>query len=235
MHGDRHSYPTAELTIVVEEQPYLMTVGVVEKLPVAAILGWDLPVMLDILREEGNRDIVCEKALSGLVITRAQARAGATADQTRDPCSEPFSTLDSGLFEGGNKGPRKSRRQRRFEKGLNSRGPDCKEGLLKDMWEVPEDIGTVQREDVSLKPLFDKVVAGLDSEKGNKQCFIVENGVLYAVADGVKRLVVPVSCRQMILHLAHTLPWAGHLGRNKTFLRMSSRFYWPSMYADVQV
>lgn len=37
----------------------------------------------------------------------------------------------------------------------------------------------------------------------------------------------------MILHLAHTLPWAGHLGRNKTFLRMSSWFYWPSMYAGV--
>ncbi|XP_068171734.1 uncharacterized protein [Antennarius striatus] len=113
VHGDRHSYPTAELTIVVEEQPYLMTVGVVEKLPVAAILGWDLPVLLDVLREEGNEDMDGVKALSGLVI-RAQARAGVTAEQTRDPCLDPFPTLDSDLFEGGNKDPRKSRRQQRF-------------------------------------------------------------------------------------------------------------------------
>uniref|UniRef100_A0A8C7WTQ9 Gypsy retrotransposon integrase-like protein 1 n=1 Tax=Oryzias sinensis TaxID=183150 RepID=A0A8C7WTQ9_9TELE len=36
------------------------------------------------------------------------------------------------------------------------------------------------------------------------------------------------------MHLAHTLPWAGHLGRHKTYLRVSSRFFWPSMYTDIQ-
>lgn len=40
-------YPTAELSVVEDEQPYLLTVGVLEKLPVDAILGWDLPVLLD--------------------------------------------------------------------------------------------------------------------------------------------------------------------------------------------
>lgn len=157
VHGDRHSYPTAELTVVVDEQPYLLTVGVVEKLPVAAILGWDLPVLYDVLLEGRVKDSDCEEAVTGLVITRAQARAGVTAEQTVKTCAEPFSDLDSSVFEGGTKGPRKSRHQRRFEKGLNSREPDSKEGLLKDIWEVPGDIGARQREDSSLKPLFDKV------------------------------------------------------------------------------
>ena len=37
---DSHSYPTAEVTVVADEQPYLLTVGVVERLPVTAIVGW---------------------------------------------------------------------------------------------------------------------------------------------------------------------------------------------------
>ncbi|XP_054875465.1 uncharacterized protein LOC129351003 [Amphiprion ocellaris] len=52
VHGDRHAYPTADLTVGVKGQAYLLTVGVVEKLPVAAILGWDLPVLLDVLLKE---------------------------------------------------------------------------------------------------------------------------------------------------------------------------------------
>ncbi|XP_042254566.1 uncharacterized protein LOC121887718 [Thunnus maccoyii] len=236
VHGDSHSYPTADLTVVVDEQPYLMTVGVVEKLPVAAILGWDLPVLLDVLLDVEAKDSDGVKSLSGQVITRAHARAGVTSDpwQRKGPDPEPFSTLDSSLFEGGTKGPRKSRRQRRFEKELKTRQPDCKEGLTKDIWKVPGDMWALQREDGTLKTLFTKAVGGLDMAKEGKECFVIDNDVLYALADGVKRLVVPGSCRPMIMHLAHTLPWAGHLGRNKTYLRLASRFYWPSMYTDVQ-
>ncbi|XP_072316854.1 uncharacterized protein [Eucyclogobius newberryi] len=211
VHGDRHSYPT-ELTLVVDEQPYLLTVGVVERLPVAAILGWDLPVLLDVLMEEGAKDCPVTRGLSGAVITRAQARAGVTPTPEKEPDPEPFSTLDSSLFEEGTKGRRKSRRQRRFEKGLKSREPDCKEELTNDTWEVSKDIRVLQREDESLKPVFVKVVVGPNMTKGDKDCYNLENDVLYAVGDCVKRLVVPMSCRKMILHLAHTLPWAGHLG-----------------------
>ncbi|XP_055022408.1 protein NYNRIN-like isoform X2 [Boleophthalmus pectinirostris] len=70
--------------------------------------------------------------------------------------------------------------------------------------------------------------------KGSRECYVIDNDILYAVADGARRLVVPMSCRPLVMHLAHTVPWAGHLGRQKTYLRIASRFYWPSMYADVQ-
>lgn len=56
VHGDSHSYPTAEVTVVVDQQPYLLTVGVVERLAVAAILGWDLSVLLDVLLEARPKD-----------------------------------------------------------------------------------------------------------------------------------------------------------------------------------
>lgn len=47
VHGDIHPYPKAEVTVNVDGQPYLLTVGVVENLPMAAILGRDLPVLMD--------------------------------------------------------------------------------------------------------------------------------------------------------------------------------------------
>lgn len=70
VHGNSHSYPTADVTVVVNEQLFLRTVEVVEKLPVAVILGWDLPVLLDMLLAAKDGD--CSKALSGQVLTRAQ-------------------------------------------------------------------------------------------------------------------------------------------------------------------
>lgn len=64
VYEDRHSYPTAEMTVVVVEQPYLLTVGVVERLPVA-ILGWDIPLLLDMPLEAGPKDSDLGKGLSG--------------------------------------------------------------------------------------------------------------------------------------------------------------------------
>lgn len=83
VHGDKHPYPKADLTVTIDEQPYLLTVGVVEHLPVDAILGWDLPVLMDLLQEtelpgeidfgeEGEVDV----NVSCPVITRALAKAG---------------------------------------------------------------------------------------------------------------------------------------------------------------
>ncbi len=37
-----------------------------------------------------------------------------------------------------------------------------------------------------------------------------------------------------VLKLAHKPPFAGHLGRDKTVNRINQRFYWPTMFADVQ-
>lgn len=43
VHGDEQHYPKADLTVVINDQPYLLTVGVVGNLPVDTVLGWDLP------------------------------------------------------------------------------------------------------------------------------------------------------------------------------------------------
>lgn len=227
VHGDSHPYPTVDVTVTVADQPYLVTVGVVENLPVDAILGWDLPVLMDLLNANSVPDDAdsggngeCALNISCPVLTRAQARAGV----------QPLPDLDHSLCEGGTKGPRKSRSQRRFEKKMWTAKPENVDCLV---WNVPENIVELQSCDETLKCLFAKV-GGETKECLGKDHFVLDDGVLYIVGNDCKRLVVPLSCRSLVMHLAHTVPWAGHLGRHKTYLRVSSRFYWPSMYTDIQ-
>lgn len=63
------------------------------------------------------------------------------------------------------------------------------------MWEVPDNISVLQREDETLKPLFAKVLEGPEGKCLGRERFIIENDVLYAVNEEHKRLVVPAKCR----------------------------------------
>ena len=49
----------------------------------------------------------------------------------------------------------------------------------------------------------------------------------------IEQLVLPVECRQEVLKIAHAIPIAGHLGKEKTARRVLQRFYWPTLYRDV--
>ncbi len=50
----------------------------------------------------------------------------------------------------------------------------------------------------------------------------------------MEQLVLPQQCREAVLQLAHKIPLAGHLGREKTVRRVLQRFYWPTLYRDVK-
>ena len=53
----------------------------------------------------------------------------------------------------------------------------------------------------------------------------------------IEQLILPTPCRKAVLSLAHSIersiPPAGHMGKNKTALRILQRFYWPSVFRDV--
>ena len=49
----------------------------------------------------------------------------------------------------------------------------------------------------------------------------------------VEQLVLPVACRKAVLRLAHQIPLAGHMGKNKTADRVRQCFYWPTLFRDV--
>uniref|UniRef100_A0A3P9HAM8 Gypsy retrotransposon integrase-like protein 1 n=1 Tax=Oryzias latipes TaxID=8090 RepID=A0A3P9HAM8_ORYLA len=216
VHGDQRSYPTAEVTIAVDGHAFLLQVGVIDQLSVECVLGRDLPVLHDLITQMKPK--ICA------VVTRSQTKAGL----------EPLPDLHSDLCEGGSKGPRKSRRQRRIDKitGTDSDVKVYPEPVSVD-WDIPNDISFLQMSDPSLSWLYKQVENG-EGKQGSGSRFLVENDILYATGEPGKRLVVPVSCRPLVLHLAHTIPWAGHLGQQKTYMRLGSRFFWPTMFKDVK-
>ena len=50
----------------------------------------------------------------------------------------------------------------------------------------------------------------------------------------VEQLVLPQSCRRKVMELAHEIPLAGHMGKEKTRQRILQRLYWPTLHKDVE-
>ena len=72
--------------------------------------------------------------------------------------------------------------------------------------------------------------------------FFRKDGLIYRrwVAQGrepesmsTEQIVLPKQCQAKVLELAHSIPLAGHLGKEKTTRRVLQRFYWPTLYNDV--
>lgn len=212
--------------------------GVVEKLPVTMLLGRDLPVLFDLLSAvqgpcKAHKSVAGQNMhVSCFVMTRSQAKAPIQSGLQALP------DLCDSLCKAGTKGPRKTRRQRRLEKHVGTPIPcEMPENDISDVvWQVPGNISMLQHSDPVLKSLYTKVLtADNHTAQIGGSVYAIHNAILYQGEESdSRRLVVPSSCRSLVLHLAHTIPWAGHLGHYKTYLRLASRFFWPSMYSDVQ-
>lgn len=50
----------------------------------------------------------------------------------------------------------------------------------------------------------------------------------------VRLLLIPQRFQRGLLCLAHAVPWAGNLGRKKTFLRVAQWFFWPGINQEIQ-
>ena len=50
----------------------------------------------------------------------------------------------------------------------------------------------------------------------------------------VQQLVLPRCYQEQVIKLAHSVPIAGHLGKDKTIQRILGRFYWPTVHRDVK-
>lgn len=49
----------------------------------------------------------------------------------------------------------------------------------------------------------------------------------------VEQLILPKCCHDTVMQLAHSIPLAGHLGKEKTTKRVLQRFYWPTVHRDI--
>ena len=108
----------------------------------------------------------------------------------------------------------------------------------------------LQKDDVTLKPLFDVAIqnqnSSHDANKLVEYC-IHENGLLirkyycnnnqtddeFNDEDACVKIVVPLALRSRILHLAHSTITSGHFGVAKTKQRIQRYFFWPDLKHDV--
>lgn len=232
IHGDEHTYPTAEIYMTVGGQTYLLNVALAENLPFDVILGNDVPTLLDLMSVSNPSEIAngetentkVEQMNSVNVLTRAQ-KANANWEEL------PFWGEEFEVLPGK---PRKTKAQKRQEKFANSPKEQNVEKPSNSVdLDIPTDIGALQKQDPSLKCLFEKV-----SNRGETKCldeskYVLENGILYQINDKTEALVLPHQFRQQVMELGHSIPWAGHMAFQKTLRRIGSRFVWPGMYTEV--
>lgn len=209
----------------VQGQTYLLNVGIADNLPSPVVLGYDLPILLDLIPSGET---------CNLVITRAQAKS-------KDDSVETLSTLPfyDEPIETKPVKPRKSRRQRRREKfqhstGISSQEPEPDTPLG---FKIPGNVIRMQRDDSSLTSYIQRAKGSGDIEaelEGSASDFyFLQQGVLYLQQGSVKQLLVPKVAREMVLTLGHSIPWAGRLGKHKTTARITRHFYWPGLRKDV--
>ena len=91
-------------------------------------------------------------------------------------------------------------------------------------------------------PTLSKVRRKVDQPNNPEGEFFRREGLFYrrwkppgrGVEYEVEQLILPKQCRKTVLELAHDIPMAGHQGRDKTRQRILRRFYWPSVFQDIE-
>ena len=146
--------------------------------------------------------------------------------------SEYNFTDDFFLSREGQDKERQTRAQKREARYRHARAQ--KEAAAEHDWVLnisKEELQRLQKKDATIQNLAKKI------DKGE---FFRRDGLLYRWwtpkqyhGEKVEQLVLPTQCRKTVLKMAHTIPFAGHMGRDKTARRIQQRFYWPTLFRDV--
>ena len=273
-HGDTVLYPLAQVEVEIEGQSFEIQAAVADRLPMAVLLGTDVPQLPELLSGEllGSET----KIENALVVTRARARQQleeAAEQQLREQRSgvqpttldrigvttEPeevttvqgnqeeetdipveLRELDEELFEGGQERKKLTRNQKRENrKQYTPKNSEDQPPTRHTLDITAEELKTLQESDTTLEAIR-KAAGGSPSTAGVG--FFRRDDLVYRrwIPPGrdsedmaVEQLVLPLQCRKTVLQLAHEIPLAGHLGKDKTASRILQRFYWPTLYRDV--
>ena len=99
-------------------------------------------------------------------------------------------------------------------------------------------IEDLQKKDSPLKKCFDQVRKPIIRENYVGE-FFIKNGLLYWKHQEMKtgrssnKLVVPKGLRKQVMSMTHESAFSGHLGVNKTEVRILPNFFWPGLRQDI--
>ena len=239
-HGDVVTYPLARVELEVEGQALTVEAAVSDTLPQSVLLGTDVPDLSELLRTERPG-----KAL--MVVTRSQTQKDIISDSVQretpdDGSPEPEEAEASGpsdvwqteynfdddMFIGNEKRrENKSRSEKRKDRYKHARQKTLDGDLTLD----------ISRHELRKLQDEDQVIQGW--RKRNPHLLVEQNELWYHLwtpkhsKETVEQLILPKQCHQNVCKLAHTIPLAGHLGRDKTIKRITKHFYWPTVFSDV--
>ena len=241
-HGDTVLYPLVELEV--DGRSIRVEAAVSESLPVAVLLGTDVPELYQLLGGEAPESPT-EEAM--VVVTRAQARQQQdeeVARQNKELASgvqpRPVEELVGSEFADDLFVPGRTRErapQTRSQKRAIRREFASAQHLRPELELSAAQLMELQRED-------DTLAAVREAAEGHPCSagvgFFKRDGLIYRKWTppgrdeemGVEQLVLPKVCRKTVLELAHEIPLAGHMGKEKTSRRILQRFYWPTLYKD---
>ena len=258
-HGDTVVYPLANVELEVHGQAVSVEAAVSETLPQSVLLGTDVPELLNLLRaNDGGQALMVVTRRQALAQT-AQLEQGESTDSSSsvEPVQEPEvatgqpeeqmsvspsvdsneQSVLSSEFDFGDD---------MFVDDRAVRSKKSRSDKRKDRYEwaclkrLQEDIPNVNQSKQELRKLQNEVPGIRDMRGRSPKQFVEQDGLLYHVwtpkkkpGEAVEQLVLPEQFHQIVCKLAHTIPLAGHLCRDKTVKRISRRFFWPALFHDV--
>ena len=160
---------------------------------------------------------------------------------TEDHCTEDnlLQALEEDIIVPGNDRPYLTRKEKRDNKSEFQRIQKQSLQQLHPLDISMSQFKTLQEEDPTLESIR-RAAENCPSSAGIG--FFKRDGLLYRrwvpprqglEAVEVEQLVLPKKCREDVLKIAHDIPLAGHMGKEKTARRILQRFYWPTLYVDV--
>ena len=99
------------------------------------------------------------------------------------------------------------------------------------------DLKVLQRKDKHCKLIFQQL-KDKDNEKVAND-YVVQNHLLYHVGktnrfetDPILQLVIPFQLKRVVLQGYHSALGGGHVGLEKTYQKIRSKYFWPNCYKD---
>ena len=244
IHGDTRKYPTSKIEVITPRGRFALQVGVVEQLPVPVLFGRDSPLFSrywpakarDPKRRTKKRPVKIGKS-----VTRPAWAAispdGSPAETSDDDVGKAVHTQTTATD------PERAAEVEPLEDihsdEVFSQFPEVEmeEGLR------PGQFGSAQLRDPNLTQAWrDVQVIEGQKQDGVSQVsfphFMIKDKLLYRVtkknSDICEQLLIPKEYASKVLYLAHSHLLGAHLGREKTYERVLSRFYWPGVKRAVE-
>ena len=255
-HGDTVLYPLAKVQMEVDGIPIEVEAAVSTTLPVAVLLGQDVPELQQLMGSNaGSNDSGSEDVM--IVVTRAQAKKqlqeeiirreqevlsgaqpspveglGQSSEETSHSDTQPEGEIPLTLTQ-------EQRRSLRQQIGQQNPPTGDKRSVADTLELSAGELQDLQEKDDTLSKIREAADGHANSAGVG---FFKQEGLVYRrwTPPGrgeeyeIEQLVLPKACRRAVLELGHEIPLAGHLGVEKTRQRILRRFYWPTVFKDIE-